>query len=108
MRTFNLIRYFAAASLIVIVLIAAITGWLFSRNLEKSLTSEASLYAQDMGTTLNRAIFSEFLLERSRRNEAIDLSKPEQLHAIDDVVKRRMEGLRILTLNLFDPDGTII
>ncbi len=108
MGTFNLIRYFALASLLVVGLIAAITGWLFSRTLEESLTSEASLYAQDMSITINRAIFSEFLLERSRRNEAIDLSNPEQLRAIDDVVKRRMDGLRILTLNLFEPDGTII
>jgi two-component system, sporulation sensor kinase E len=105
---FSLIRYFAAASLAIIALIAALTGWLFSRNLEESLTSEASLYAQDMGITLNRAIFSEFLLERSRRGEPIDLTDPAQLHAVDDIVKERMEGLRILTLNLFEPDGTIV
>jgi two-component system, sporulation sensor kinase E len=105
---FSLIRYFAAARLALIARIAVRTGWLFSRNLEESLTSEASLYAQDMSVTLNRAIFTEFLLERSRRGEPIDLTDPAQLHAVDAIVKERMEGLRILTLNLFEPDGTIV
>lgn len=108
MRSFSLLRYFTAASLAVIVGIALATGWSFSLYLERSLVEEAGFYAEDVAASLNRAVFEEFLRPLQLRGETIDLERPEQLRALDEVVASRTQGLRILTVILFDSAGTII
>lgn len=107
MRPFNLLRYFALASLAVIALVALATAAIFSRNLERSLTEEAGLYAADISAALERAIFFEYLLPRMREGRAIDLEDPAERARIDEVVARSTRGLRITTVNLFRSDGTI-
>jgi signal transduction histidine kinase len=106
-RPFNLLRYFAFASLAVIALLALATAAIFSRNLQRNLTEEAGLYAADISATLERAIFFEYLLPRTRAGLAVDLEDPAQRALLDAVVARATRGLRILTVNLFRTDGTI-
>lgn len=108
MRSFNLIRYFAVASLAVIAVLALAIGWVFSRNLERSLTQEAGLYARDISKSLNRAIYLEYLLPQMAAGGSFDLADPAQRAALDAVVESRTRGLRILTVILFDTNGTII
>ncbi len=108
MRSFSLLRYFTAASLAAIVAIALATGWTFSHYLERSLVEEAGFYAEDVAASLNRAVFEEFLRPLALRGESVDLERPEQLRALDEVVASRTRGLRILSVILFDPDGTIV
>jgi signal transduction histidine kinase len=106
-RPFNLLRYFALASLAVIAVLALATAAIFSHNLQRQLTEEAGLYAADMSAVLERAIFFEYLLPRMRAGESIDLEDPEQRARLDEVVVRSTRGFRILTVNLFRRDGTI-
>jgi len=106
-RAFNLLRYFALASLAVIALVALATAAIFSRNLEHSLTEEAGLYASDISAALERAIFFEYLLPRIREGRSIDLEDPAERARLDEVIERNTRGLRILTVNLFRTDGTI-
>ena len=108
MGSFNLIRYFTLASLAVVVVLAGATAWVFSRNLERSLTEEAGLYALDISRSLNHSIFREFLLPRAQAGEDLNLDDPLQRTALDAVIANRTQGLRILTVILFDPSGTII
>ncbi len=108
MRSFNLLRYFTVASLIVVVALALATAWTFSRNLETSLTDEAGLYAEDMSHALNRAIFRDFLEPLARDGRAADLEDPSQRARLAEIVEGHTRGLRILTVNLFDKSGTII
>jgi signal transduction histidine kinase len=108
MRPFNLLRYFMLASLGVVAALAIAVAGVFSFNLERNLTEEAGLYAADMTRALNRAIFFEFLLPRSRRGEGVDLEDPAQRAELDALVENLTRGLRILTVNLFDLQGTII
>jgi len=107
-RPFNLIRYFTVASLLVIAVLALAIAWTFSANLERNLVAEAGLYAADIGHSLNRSIFHEFLLPRSETGAPIDLTDPAQLRQLDEIVTNRTRELRILTVNLFDASGTII
>lgn len=108
MRPFDLLRYFTLASLAVIAVLAVAIGWIFSRNLERSLTQEAGLYAQDIGHSLNRAIFFEYLLPRQSRGESVDLEDPAQRAVLDAIVDSRTRGLRIMTVILFDTNGTVV
>jgi len=107
-KPFNLIRYFAVASLGVVVTLALVTAYTFSRNLEQSLTEEAGLYAQDISSSLNRVIFSDFVLPREREGHPFDLEDPAQRRGLDAIVANRVQGLRILTVILFDRSGTIV
>ena len=107
MRPFNLLRYFALASLAVIAVLALATAAIFSRNLERHLTEEAGLYAADISDALERAIFFEYLLPHMRTGESVDLEDPAQRTQLDAVVARSTRSLRILTVNLFRLDGTI-
>jgi hypothetical protein len=106
-RPFNLLRYFALASLGVIAVLALATAAIFSRNLQRQLTEEAGLYAADISAALERAIFFEYLLPRLRAGASIDLEDPAQRARLDEVVARSTRGMRILTVNLFQRDGTI-
>jgi signal transduction histidine kinase len=106
--TFSLIRYFAVASTLVIATVAGVTGWAFSRNLQEHLTEEAAQYAKEMAHSLNRAIYTEFIAPQRERGETVRLGDPTQLRAIDAIVRQRMDGLRIQTLNWFDPAGTVL
>ena len=108
MRSFNLLRYFTVASLAVIAALALATAWVFSRNLENSLTEEAGLYAEDMSSSLNRAIFREFLEPLARDGRDVDLEDPSQRARLAQIVEAHTRGLRILTVNIFDKSGTII
>jgi signal transduction histidine kinase len=105
---FNLLRYFTLASLGVIALLALVTAWTFSRNLEQNLVEEAGLYAHDVSTSLNRAVFEEVLRPLAERGETLDPQRPEHMRALDEVVGIRTRGLRILTVNLFDSSSTIV
>ncbi len=108
MRSFNLLRYFTFASLIAIASTAVATAWTFSRNLERSLTEEGGLYAEDIARSLNRAIFESFLGPLAAQGREVDLSDPSQRAELAAIVEAGTRGLRILTVNLFDPRGTII
>jgi hypothetical protein len=108
LRSFNLLRYFTVASLAVIAALALATAWVFSRNLENSLTEEAGLYAVDMSNSLNRAIFREFLEPLAREGTAVDLENPSQRARLAGIVELHTRGMRILTVNIFDKGGTII
>jgi len=102
------LRYFTIASLGVIAVLALATAWTFSRNLERSLTEEAGLYAEDMSHSLNRAIFREFLEPLAREAKTVDLDDPSQRARLAAIVEAHTRGMRILTVNLFDQGGTII
>jgi signal transduction histidine kinase len=106
-RPFNLLRYFALASLAVIALLALATAAIFSRNLQRHLTEEAGLYAADISGALERVIFFEFLLPRMRGGQDVDLEDPAQRAQLDALIAGSTRGLRILTVNLFRRDGTI-
>ncbi len=108
MRSFNLLRYFTVASLVVIAALALATAWVFSRNLENSLTEEAGLYAEEMAASLNRAIFRDFLDPLAREGRDVDLEDPTQRGDLARIVEAHTRGLRILTVNVFDQSGTII
>ncbi|MFQ5514699.1 MAG: nitrogen regulation protein NR(II) [Myxococcota bacterium] len=108
MRPFSLIRYFTLASLVTLAVLALAIAWTFSSVLEESLTEEAGIHGEDICAQLNRAIFERFLLPRTKRGEMIDLEDPAQHAALDAVVTESVRDLRILTVNLFTPDGTII
>lgn len=108
MRSFNLLRYFTVASLVVIALLALATAWVFSRNLENSLTEEAGLYAEDMAASLNRAIFRDFLEPLASAGREVDLEDPAQRSSLARIIESHTRGLRILTVNIFDASGTII
>jgi PAS domain S-box-containing protein len=107
LRSFNLLRYFTIASLIVIAVLAFAAAWTFSRTLERSLTEEAGLYAEDMSHALNRAVFREFLEPIAREGRTVDLEDPSQRARMGAIVEAYTRGLRILTVNLFDQNGTI-
>jgi PAS domain S-box-containing protein len=108
LRPFNLLRYFTAASLAVIAALALATAWVFSRNLENSLTEEAGLYAADVSSSLNRAIFREFLEPLAREGKLLDLEDPALRARLAAIVELHTRGMRILTVNVFDRSGTII
>jgi two-component system, NtrC family, sensor histidine kinase HydH len=109
LAAFSLSRYFAVASMLVIATIAGVTAWLFSSNLERNLVEEAAAYARDISHTLNRAIYAHVPLPRGgEAPEGLRLRDPEQLRALDALVRERMSGLRILTVNLFDRSGTVL
>jgi PAS domain S-box-containing protein len=107
LRPFNLLRYFTIASLIVIVALAFAAAWTFSHTLERSLTEEAGLYAEDMSHALNRAVFREFLEPLAREGKTVDLDDPSQRARMAAIVESYTHGLRILTVNFFDLNGTI-
>jgi signal transduction histidine kinase len=107
-RSFNLLRYFTFASLVAIATTAVATAWTFSRNLERSLTEEGGLYAADVSRSLNRAIFERFLGPLAAEGREVDLSDPSQRAKLAEIVESGTQGLRILTVNLFEPSGTII
>jgi hypothetical protein len=78
LRSFNLLRYFTFASLLAIASTAVATAWTFSRNLERSLTEEGGLYAEDVARSLNRAIFESFLAPLAAQGREIDLADPSE------------------------------
>lgn len=108
MRSFNLLRYFTFASLVAIATTAVATAWTFSRNLERSLTEEGGLYAEDVARALNRDIFASFLAPLAAQGREVDLADPSERAQLAEIVEASTRGLRILTVNLFDPRGTII
>jgi signal transduction histidine kinase len=107
-RPFSLLRYFALASLGVIVVLALVIAGVFSANLERNLTEEAGQYAQDLSRSINRELYQQFLGPLAKAGESFDPTRPEQLAAVDAIVAARTEGFRILDVILFDTKGTVI
>jgi signal transduction histidine kinase len=104
---FNLLRYFAIASLLVLVALAGAIGTLFARDLERSLVREAGLYEEDLARNLNRAIHEELVEPLRASGKRLELDDPGQRARLDAILARQIEGFRVLTVNLFDRSGTI-
>lgn len=107
MTPFNLLRYFTVTSLAVVAAVVAATGWAVASNLERILTEEAGLYAQDVARALNRALFAEAILSPSGL-AAFDPADAAQRARLAEVVASTTRGLRVMTVILFDDSGTVV
>jgi len=107
-KPFNMLRYFAVASLGLMAFFCVVTAEVLSENLERNLTEEAGLYAEDLSRSVNRSLSRELLAPLKRAGSAFDPSDPDQLSSMDRIVADRTRGFRILDMILFDPEGKVV
>jgi len=103
-----LARYFAATSLVVIIVFAvALAGFLGSRN-KQVLLDRYEEYALLLSTNLNHQVFQQFVLPTVSIYGRINLSSEYQSRRMDKVVKTTIESLKIDVVNIYDVQGVLV
>jgi len=107
-KPFRLAKYFAATSLVVILLFAAaLSGFLASRN-KKVLLDRYEEYAMLLSTNLNHQVFRQFVLPTATIYGQIDLSSEYQYRRMDRVVRETIHSLNISQVNIYDVKGVLV
>ena len=107
-KPFRLARYFAATSLVVIIVFAvALAGFLGNRN-KQVLLDRYEEYALLLSINLNHQVFQQFVLPTVSIYGRINLSSEYQSRRMDKVVKTTIESLKIDQVNIYDVQGVLV
>lgn len=99
---FRLVKFFAWASLIVIIVFSFPFSVVISQKAKNMLIRSYENYAMLLGKNLNYQVFQYFVIPVYRRYGEIKLRRQEQYELMDRVVKNTIHGFNIDLVNIYD------
>ena len=101
-KQFRLVRFFAWASFIVIVIFSFPFSMVISQKAKDILLKSYENYALLVGENLNHQVFQNFVLPVNRMYGQIRLSDPEQSALMDKIVRNTIHGFNIDLVNILE------
>ena len=105
---FELVKYFAVTSLLLILLASLVLSWIVSNNARHVLLKRSEDYSRLFAENLNRQVFIQFVLPTVVRYGRIALSDPVQFERLDTIVRNITRGMHIESVSFFDSRENII
>ncbi|QQG65356.1 sensor histidine kinase [Desulfobulbus oligotrophicus] len=100
---FELVKYFAFTSLLLILLASFLLSWMLAANAKAVLLQRSEAYSQLFAEYVNRQVFLQFVLPTVVRYGKIALSEHEQFERLDKIISNITRGMRIESVTIFEP-----
>jgi signal transduction histidine kinase len=100
---FELVKYFAFTSLLLILIASFILSWMIADNAKTVLLQRSEAYSRLFADNLNRQVFLQFVLPTAVRYGRIALSDQVQFERLDQIVRNITRGMRIDSVTIFEP-----
>jgi len=107
-KPFKLVKYFAATSLIVALILTVILSGLLANQARQGLMERYEDYALLLAANLNHQVFRQFVLPTATLYGKIDLSSDYQYNRMDKVVRQTIHSLNIHQVNIYDVRGMLV
>ena len=105
---FELVKYFAFSSFVLILLAAFALSWLIADNARNTLLRRSEAYSQLFADNLNRQVFVQFVLPTVVRYGRIAISNQNQYERLDQIVKNLTRGMNIKEVTIYDSVDNIV
>lgn len=105
---FELVKYFAFTSLLLILIASFLLSWMISINAKTVLLQRSEAYSRLFADNLNRQVFLQFVLPTVVRYGRIALSEQAQFERLDQIVRNITRGMRIDAVTIFDSRQNMI
>ena len=105
---FPLTRYFVLTGLVTAVIVAAVLAAISSREVRRDLLQQREALAIQLARSLERQVQERFLAPTVAREGAVDLTRPEQLAALDAIVLPAIADFAVERVYFFDLEGRIL
>jgi signal transduction histidine kinase len=101
-RQFRLVKFFAYASFVVLVLFSFPFSVVISRQAKDILSNSYENYALLLGENLNHQVFQNFVIPVTRRLGKIKLRDKQQYEWMDRIVRNTIHSFNIDLVNVYD------
>jgi len=101
-RQFQLVKFFAYTSLIVLIIFSFPLSMLISQKAKDALMKSHENYALLLGKNLNHQVFQNFVIPVIRRYGQIKLRDKNQSQWADRIVRNTIHSFNIETVNIYD------
>lgn len=103
-KPFQLVKYIAITSLIVILVCTILLSGFISQKAKAILLHKSEQYALLVAENLNHQVFFQFTVPTLISEGEIRLSRESQYDRLDKVVRNTIHGLSVERVNIYDPD----
>lgn len=100
---FELVKYFAFASLVLILIASFLLSWMIAANAKSVLLQRSEAYSRLFADHVNRQVFLQFVLPTVVRYGKIALSEQVQFERLDQIVTNITRGMRIESVTIYEP-----
>ncbi len=106
-RPFQLVKYLALSSLMVILVCTILLSGFISQRAKAILLHKSEQYALLVAENLNHQVFFQFTVPTLIAEGEIRLSRESQYDRLDKVVRNTIHGLSVERVNIYDPDEVL-
>jgi signal transduction histidine kinase len=103
-KPFQLVKYLAATSLVVILVCTILLSGFISQRAKAILLHKSEQYALLVAENLNHQVFFQFTVPTLISDGEIRLSRENQYDRLDKVVRNTIHGLSVERVNIYDLD----
>jgi two-component system sensor histidine kinase HydH len=107
-RQFRLVKFFAYASFIVLIIFSFPFSMVISQKAKDILTKSYENYALFLGENLNHQVFQNFVLPVTRQFGKIKLREKVQYEWMDRIVRNTTHSFKIDLVNIYDINNGVI
>ncbi len=107
-RQFRLVKFFAYASFIVLIIFSFPLSMVVSKQGKDLLIRSYENYALLLGKNLNHQVYQNFMLAITVIGEKIELSEKWQYERMDNIVKTAIHGFNIELVNMYSLHEKVI
>ena len=107
-KQFRLVKFFAYASFIILLIFSFPFSVVISQKTKDILMNSYEKNALLVGKNLNHQVFKNFVIPVNRRFGSIELRQKEQQKMMDEIVRNTIHGFNVDLVNIYDIDKGII
>ena len=107
-RQFRLVKFFAYASFIVLMIFSFPFSMVISQKAKDILMKSYENYALFLGENLNHQVFQNFVLPVTRQFGKIRLREKDQYEWMDRIVRNTTHSFKIDLVNIYDINNGVI
>ena len=107
-RQFRLVKFFAYASFLVLIIFSFPFSVVISQQAKDILMKSYENYALLLGENLNHQVFQNFVIPVKKRFGKIILREKEQREWMDRIVRNTIHSFNIDLVNIYEPDEPVI
>lgn len=101
-KQFRLVKFFASASFVVLIIFSFPFSVVISQNAKDILMKSYENYALLLGQNLSYQVFRNFVIPVTSRHGKIRLREKEQYELMDQIVKNTIHSFNIDLVNIYD------